>query len=373
MSAQAKKTRFGFWGALLFCAAMLFSPAPQSAFAQTETAPRSGVLQNDLSKARQLSSQSNWPALQAHAWQWAHRDPAEWRAWRFLGEAERKLGRLAEAVAAFTKAEENRPPVRGRKDDSLLVAVADLQMENGQLLDAENSYLLAFEVNEKNTDTWRKLTDLRVQLAETDPLRRKIAADSLERLMAHRRFINDHARWRKYAELRDALGEDEKARGAYVHALRLKPADGAAWERVVLYDLAAGRKESALSGMRSLLRVDPSNVVANAYLGEKALEEGLVDEARERFERVAAAQAGDVEARTTAYKRLIELATTRAERIRLNSAALRVNPALWDSWDYLIVQRRRTDREGAAELHRRKRRVQLLLEAGEPIPPALLP
>ena len=360
---------------MLLCAAMLLSPAQQSAFAQsTETAPRSGVLQNDLSKARQLSSQSNWPALQAHAWQWAHRDPSEWRAWRFLGEAERKLGRLSEAVAAFTRAEENRPPVRGRKDDSLLIAVADLQAENGQLLDAENSYLLAFEANEKNTDTWRKLTDLRVRLAETDPLRRKIAADSLERLMTHRRFINDHARWRKYAELRDALGEDDKARGAYVHALRLKPADGPAWERVVLYDLAAGRRESALSGMRTLLRVDPSNVIANAYLGEKALEEGLVDEARERFERVAAAQAGDVEARSTAYKRLIELAETRAERIRLNSAALRVNPALWDSWDYLIVQRRGAgDRKGAAELHRRKRRAQLLLEEGEPVPPALLP
>ena len=367
--------RAALFCAALFCAALFFTPVAPSALAQQEP-PMSGILENNLFKARRLQAEENWQELRLHAEQWAHHEPGEWRAWRFLGEAERALGRRPEAVRAFTKAEKNRPPVRGagREDDTLLVAVADLQAEDGQDLQAENSYLLALDRNDRNSETWRKLTDLRVRLAENDPLRRRIAADSLERLLRFPRFVNDYGRWRKYAELLDGLGDDEAARGAYVHAVRLEPTDAAAWEKIVLYDLAAGRRESALAGMERLLRVDPANVVANAYLGEKALAEGFVEEAKERFERVAAAAGGDRAARTTAYRHLIALAETRDERLRLHKAALRVNPALWASWDYVIVDLRgRNQREAAAELLRRKGLARLLLGKGEPVPDSMLP
>ena len=375
MKTRAKKAGPFFRLAILFCAAALFSPLSAPARAQTNEAPRSGVLKNDLFKARELQAQNNWPALQTHALTWTRNEPTEWRAWRFLGEAERELGRLAAAVEAFTKAEANRPPVRGgsQEDDTLLLAVADLQAASGRDLEAENSYLLALQKNDRKTETWRKLTDLRVRMAENDPLRHRVAAESLERLMAFPRFINDYARWRKYAELLDGLGEDEKARAAYVHSVRLTPTDAAAWEWIVLYDLAAGRKESALSGMRSLLRANPANVVANAYLGEKALAEGFADEAKAHFEKVAAAPAGNMDARTKAYVHLIGMAKTKADKLRLHKAALRVNPSLWDSWDYVHRQLRPRDRRAADKLFRNKRKVRGLLEQGEPVPPELLP
>ena len=375
MKTRAKKTGPLFRLAVLFCAAALLSPLSASAQAQSNDTPRSGVFKNDLFKARELRGQKNWAGLQAHALDWARNDPAEWRAWRFLGEAERELGRLAAAVDAFTKAEASRPPVRGgvKEDDTLLLAVADLQAKSGLNLQAENSYLLALKKNEGNTETWRKLTDLRVLMAENDPLRHRVAADSLERLMAFPRFINDYARWRKYAELLDGLGDDEKARAAYVHSVRLTPADAAAWERIVLYDLAAGRRDSALSGMRSLLRADPANVVANAYLGEKALTEGFTDDAKAHFQKVAAAQSGNTDARTKAYVHLIEMAETKADKLRLHKAALRVNPSLWDSWDYVHRQLRPNNRKAADALFRNKRKVRGLLAKGEPVPPELLP
>ena len=375
MKTRAKKTGLFFRPAVLFCAAALFLPLSAPAQAQRNETPRSGVLKNDLFKARELQAQKNWAGLQTHALTWTRNDPTEWRAWRFLGEAERELGRLAAAVNAFTKAEENRPPVRGgaKEDDTLLLAVADLQATSGQNLKAENSYLLALQKNDRNTETWRKLTDLRVLMAENEPLRHRVAAESLERLMAFPRFINDYPRWRKYAELLDGLGEDAKARAAYVHSVRLTPADAGAWERIVLYDLAAGRKKSALSGMRSLLRADPANVVANAHLGEKALADGFADEAKAHFEKVAAAAAGNTDARTKAYVHLINMAKTKADKLRLHKAALRVNPSLWDSWDYVHSQLRARDRRAAEKLFRNKRKVRGLLEQGQPVPPELLP
>ena len=375
---RPEKAPSALWRAILLCGTILFSPPPALAQqpAEEEKAPMSGVLENDLFKARELQGQKKWQELRVHAEEWAYGDPDEWRAWRFLGEAERALGRLPEAVKAFTKAEENRPPVRGsgRVDDALLVAVADLHLADGKELEAENAYLLALRKNDRNTETWRKLTDLRVKMAEGDPLRRRIAADSLERVLRFPRFINDYGRWRKYAELLEALDEHERARGAYVHAVRLEPVDAAAWEKIVLYDLAAGRKESALAGMERLLRADPANVVANAHLGEKALADGFVDKAKERFERVASAQAGDQAARTKAYQHLIALAKTRADRLRLHKAALRVNPALWASWDYVIVDLRgHNQRDAAAELLRQKGLARQLLAEGEPVPDSILP
>ena len=377
MSARAQKTRRFFRRAIAICALALLAqlPAADLARAQGNDAPRSGVLKNDLFKARELRAQKNWPALQSHAANWTRNDPNEWRAWRFLGEAERELGRLGAAVEAFTRAEANRPPVRGgeREDDTLLLAVADLQAADGRLLEAENSYLLALQKDDRKTETWRKLTDLRVRLAEDDVLRRPLAAETLGKLMAFPRFVNDYGRWRKYAELLDGLGEDDQARAAYVHAVRLRPQDAAAWRRIVLYDRAAGRKEAMETAMRSLLRADPESVLANTYFGEKALADGFVDEARTRFERVAAARAGDTAARTAAYTHLIEMAETDADKMRLHKAALRVNPALWDSWDYVHRKLRATDRKAADRLFRNKRTARLLVEKGEPVPPELLP
>ena len=373
------KAAANFWRAILFCAAgLLFCAAAQ---AQQEKPPRSGILQSDLSKARDLQERGDWRALQIHASRWSHVEPKEWRAWRFLGEAERALGRLEQAMEAFRRAEDARPSLRGggrdEDDDTLLVAVADLEAQDGRLLEAENSYLKALRKKPDNKDTWRKLSDLRVKLAEGDPLRVAKAADTLATVMSFQININDYERWRKYAELLDALERSEPAKEAYQNAVRLRPADGLARERIILIDLNAGRKQEALSGMRDLLRVDPGNVVANAYLGEKQLAEGFVDEAKEHFRRVAAAQAGDEEARVTAYSHLIELAETRAEKVELHKQALRVRPTLWDSWDYVIVQTRgsggSSGRDAAEGLLRRKSTARHLAGQGKPVPPELLP
>ena len=375
------KTAARFWGAaLLGAAGLLFCPAAL-AQQQPEEAPRSGILQSDLSRARDLQAQGNWRALQIHATRWAHGEPEEWRAWRFLGEAERELGRLGPAVEAFRRAEEERPSLRGggsdAEDDTLLVAVADLEARDGQWLAAENSYLKALEKRPGNKDTWRKLSDLRVRMAENDPLRVAKAADTLATVMSFRININDYERWRKYAELLDALERHEPAKEAYLNAVRLQPVDAAARERIVLIDLNAGRKEEALAGMRDLLRVDAGNVVANAYLGERQLEEGFVAEAKEHFRRVAAAREGDADARVTAYSHLIDLAESRAEKLQLHKAALRVRPTLWDSWDYVIVQTRgsggKSGRDAAEDLLRRKSSARHLAGQGKPVPPELLP
>ena len=364
-------------GLCAFCAGgLLFCP---SAAAQQEEAPRSGILESDLSKARGLQSRRDWQGLQVHAARWTRKEPREWRAWRFLGEAERELGRLGRAVDAFRRAEQARPPLRGGgregDDDALLVAVAELEERDGRLLDAENSYLRALRVRPGNTETWRKLSDLRTRMAEDDPLRRAKAAETLATVMSFPVNVNDYERWRQYAELLDALERGEAAKEAYQHAVRLRPTDAGARERIVLIDLNAGRKEAALAGMRDLLRVDANNVVANAYLGERQLAEGFVEEAKAHFQKVAAAHAGDADARATAYSHLIGLAETRAEKLQLHKAVLRVDPTLWDSWDYVIVQTRgaRGGRAAAEELLRRKSSARHLARQGKPVPPELLP
>ena len=281
-------------------------------------------------------------------------------------------------MEAFRRAEEERPVLRGagqgEDDDTLLVAVAELEERDGRLLEAENSYLKALRKKPGNKNTWRKLADLRTRLAENDPLRVAKAADTLATVMSFRININDYERWRKYAELLDELERSEPAKDAYQNAVRLRPTDAFARERIVVIDLNAGRKKEALSGMRDLLRVDAGNVVANAYLGEQQLSEGFVDEAKEHFRRVAAAREGDVEARVTAYSHLIELSESRAEKMELHKAALRVKPTLWDSWDYVIVQTRGSGgREAAEELLRHKSSARHLTGQGKPVPPELLP
>ena len=353
------------------CAGPFASP---QTFAQADPIPRDGVLESRLSKARALFDAGAWVELQLLAGEWTRSEPDEWRAWRFLGEAERALERRPQAIDAFIKAENRRPPVRRGGDDTLLVAVADLLAAERRWPEAESAYLSALEKNNRNTETWRKLSDLRLLMAEDEPFRRETAADTLERVLHMPPFINDYERWRKLAGLRDALGDDDKAHDAYLNSVRLKPDDAEAWENIVRYELAAGRNKNALAATRNLLKADPNNVLANVRMGEDALKKGFRDDAKQRFELAANSPSGDAAARTAAHSRLIEMAESRAEKLRLHKAILRVDPAQWESWDYVIVHLRGQNlRDEAAALLRRKGRARTLVDEDKPVPPELLP
>ena len=324
--------------------AILFAAAASAQDENVREELETGLIATPAQRANIHLQNEDWEKLGAHARKWVHEFPGESEAWRYLGRAHREQGEAQAAADAFSRAWE----LSDKKNFRIIESVGDAYAEIKEWERAEDAYRDALKLRENRAALWAKLAD--AIFLRRAPGWREEAEKALQKVLSFGQYINDHGRWRQYAEILDAVdAENDKKYAAYRHVVRLKVRDAPAWER--LYEIETARKnDKELEKIaRILLRLDSQNPVANLHYGLRALHGGQRTKAIEHMN--IALQNGDLPAprRSRIYTALGDMHPEPARALPFYRQAVESDPSNIAAWEQAIVMLRGLNRRAEAQ------------------------
>lgn len=303
-----------------------------------------GLIATPRQRAELFARNGEWEELAAHARKWTREFPGESEAWRYLGRAHRERGGAQAAVDAFSRAWE----LSDKKNFRIIESIGDAYADIKEWGEAEDAYRAAAKLRVRRGELWAKLAD--VIFLRRAPGWREDAAETLKKVLSFGQYVNDHGRWRQYAEILDALDADlEKQYVAYRHVVRLKVRDIPAWERLYEIEEARGRGERTEKIASNLLRLDRQNAVANLHFGMRALDGGQKKKAIEHLNIALENEGLPGPRRSRIYAALGDMHRRPAEALRFYRDAVKSDPANIAAWERAIVMLRGLNRRAEAQ------------------------
>ena len=187
--------------------------------AKTATAAQS--VTQWLSKAIELESSKDWPALLEHGHRWTKAQPGSDVAWQILGRAYSEVGESAKAIDAYQQALRIDP-----KNSYSWTGLAIAYGEAGQPTKEIDAYQQALRIDPERASAW---TGLAIAYGET--------------------------------------GQPAKAIDAYQQALRINPKNSYSWTGLGIAYREAGQSVNAINAIQQALRIDPERATTWLVLG----------------------------------------------------------------------------------------------------------
>lgn len=326
---------------LFFSAQIIFPASAQETDVREEL--ETGIIATPRQRAELFVENEDWEKLAAHARKWTREFPGESEAWRYLGRAHRERGEPQAAVDAFSRAWE----LSDKKNFRIIESIGDGYAEIKEWESAEAAYRAATKLRDRRAELWAKLAD--VLFLARQPGWREDAARALKKVLSFGQYVNDHARWRQYAEILDVLDADlEQQYVAYRHVVRLKVRDIPAWERLYEIEETRGNDERTEKIADNLFRLDRKNAVANLHFGMRALDGGQRARAVEHLNIALENEEIPAARRSRIYAALGDIHRP-AAALQFYRDAVRSDPANITAWERAIVILRGQGRRAEAQ------------------------